>query len=76
MIYRRERPKCRKLILNLLEEENLMLDELVHHKTIFLSDNLKKQSRKMLSEGEFRTAKDLLKEKQRENIQRAVGLIR
>lgn len=76
MIYRRERPKCRRLILNLLEKENLTLEELLHHETIFLSDNLKKQARKMIVEGQFKTAKELLKEQRREYFQRAVGMIR
>lgn len=76
MIYRRERPRCRKLILTLLKEEDLTLEQLLNHPTIFLSDGLRKQSRKMLEEGQFRTGLDLLRDKRREYFQRSLGMIR
>jgi hypothetical protein len=54
MIYRRERPRCRKVILQLMKEYNCTLEELLHHPQIFLSPGLKKQCRKMLQEKSLR----------------------
>jgi len=76
MIYRRERPKCRKLLLSLCSEYDCTLGYLLKHPRIFLSDGLKKQARKMIDEGEFKTARELLKEQRTEHLQRSVGLIR
>lgn len=54
MIYRCERPKCRKAIEYLLKEYDCDLEGLLHHPTVFLSPGLKKQCRKMLQEESLR----------------------
>lgn len=59
MIYRRERPKCRKVLLELMKEYDCTLEKLLHHSRIFLSDGLRVQAKKMLDEGCFHSAKEL-----------------
>jgi len=76
MNYIRERPRCRQLILRILEDEDLTLEELLNHKTIFLSDDLKMQGKKMFREGQFVTGLELYKQMQNEKILRTVGAIR
>lgn len=50
MVYIKERPKCRKILLKLMKEYNCTLEELLHHPQFFLSPSLRKQCRKMLQE--------------------------
>jgi len=52
-MYRRERPVCRKVIEQLLKEQQCTLQELLNacsKKNIILSDGLRTQYRKMLEE--------------------------
>jgi hypothetical protein len=51
-MYRKERPRCRKVIENLLKEEQCTLEDLLEERSINLSDGLKTQARKMLEEKE------------------------
>ena len=50
MVYRRERPKCRKVIERLLRERNCGLEELLQQPRHRLSAGLRIQARKMLDE--------------------------
>jgi len=53
----RERPRCRKVIMNILREKNLTLKELWDNRyelDFHLSDNMKKQLRKMMMENGFK----------------------
>ena len=53
----KERPRCRKVIMNILREKNLTLKELWdnrHELDFHLSDNMKKQLRKMMMENVFK----------------------
>lgn len=76
MIYRRERPRCRKALLCLCQEYNCSLQELLDHPRIFLSNNLKVQARKMIDEGKFRSAKEEKDFEERVRLYRAAGLIK
>ena len=76
MRYRRERPRCRKILQNLMLEYNCTLEELLHHDFIFLSDNLRVQARKMIEEGKFHTSKELSDFEEKVRLYRAVGLIK
>jgi len=59
MIYRRERPRCRKVIEILLREYDCSLQDLINNRFCFLSHGLRIQCRKMFDEGKFRSAKEL-----------------
>ena len=59
MIYRRERPRCRKVLLELMKEYDCDLQELLHHRSVFLSHGLRVQAKKMIAEGGFHSAKEL-----------------
>ena len=77
MIYRRERPICRKVLLSLCKKYDCSLQYLLdHYSRIRLSYGLKFQARKMISEGEFRSAKELRDFKQKTMWKRAAGLIK
>ena len=81
MIYRRERPRCRKTLISLCKEYNCSLQELLDqelldHPRICLTDNLKVQARKMISEGKFISAKELKDFEHRNLLHRAVRLIK
>jgi len=52
-MYRKERPRCRKVLERLLKEEQCPLEkllELLEKRRIHLSDGLRIQARKMLEE--------------------------
>lgn len=49
-MYRKERPRCRKVLERLLKEEQCTLEELLEERSIPLSDGLRIQARKMLEE--------------------------
>lgn len=49
-MYRKERPRCRKVLERLLKEEQCTLEELLEKRRIHLSDGLRIQARKMLEE--------------------------
>ena len=50
-MYRKERPRCRKVIERLLKEEKCTLEDLLKERPVIrLSDGLKIQARKMLEE--------------------------
>ncbi len=54
MIFYRERPRCRKAIFSLMKENHLTSPAEVlalHCMSIFLSDGLKKECKKMILEG-------------------------
>jgi len=53
MAYRRERPRCRKVIEELLGQQNCTLDQLLENPHR-LSDGLRIQARKMLEEQKAR----------------------
>ena len=55
---------------------NCSLPELLDHPQVCLTHNLKVQARKMISEGEFRSAKELWDFKQKTMWKRATGLIK
>jgi len=76
MIYRRERPICRKALLSLCQEYSCSLQELLDHSRISLSKNLRTQAKKMIAEGKFRSAKELKDFEHRNMLNRAVGLIK
>ena len=76
MTYRRERVRCRKLILRLLEKYDCTIEELLNSGFIYLTKNVRVQARKMQREGEFQTAKQILEEKQSESFLRKLGVIR
>ena len=76
MIYRRERPRCRKILMSLCQRYNCSLQELLDHSRICLSKNLRIQARKMISEGEFHTSKELHDFEEKVRLHRAVGLIK
>jgi len=76
MIYRRERPVCRKALIHLTKKYNCGLEELLHHPTMMMSPNLCIQARKMIEESKFKTAKQLKDEERQIAFRRAVGLIR
>jgi hypothetical protein len=53
----RERGRCRKVIMNILREKNLTLKELWDNRDeldFYLSDNMKKQLRKMMMENGYK----------------------
>ena len=50
MVYKKERPICRKAINNLMKKYNCTLHELMDHPSFSLSDGLRIQIRKMLQE--------------------------
>ncbi len=54
MVYRRERPKCRKVVEELVREKNCTLAELLQEPRHWLSDGLRIQARKMLGEQKAR----------------------
>lgn len=74
MKYRRERPVCRKQLQRLMQHYDCSLDELLT-KHIYFTNNLRQQARKMIDEGEFRTALELHLDERRDMINRSVGLI-
>ena len=76
MIYRRERPKCRKVLLHLCQKYDCTLEKLLDHSCIHFSHDFRSQAHKMISEGEFRSAKELKNFEHRKMLCRAVGLIR
>ena len=88
MIYRRERPKLRKIIINLCTEFGWTLEELLDFTSSHVDDDLdwlpvfsisktmRIQARKMLEEGQFKTGKEIQQEQQKENLLRSVGLIK
>lgn len=49
MVYRKERPRCRKVIEKLLREKNCSLEELLQNPHR-LSDDLRIQAHKMIEE--------------------------
>ena len=76
MRYRRERPLCRKTLMSLCQEYNCSLQELLHHEFIFLSHGLRVQTKKMIDEGCFHSAKELQDLEEYVLGYRAVGLIK
>lgn len=76
MIYRRERPICRKTLLFLCQKYDCTLQQLLDHSHICLSKNLRTQAKKMISEGKFRSAKEKKDFEEKVGVYRAVGLIK
>ena len=76
MIYHRERPCCRQLILTFLRKFDCSVEELLQRKDVYLSKLQKIQARKMQKEAQFRTALEIYKEKRQEKINRSLGVIR
>ena len=75
MRYRRERPVCRKSLIRLMKEYDCSLDELLT-KPIYFTNNLKQQAKKMIAEGQFRSALELRWDERPDMINRDVGLIK
>ena len=76
MLYRRERPQCRKQLLRCMNHYNCSLEELLKKPAIYFTPAMKKQAHKMIDEGKFHTAKELYEDERRDNLHRDVGLIR
>lgn len=76
MKYRRERPCCRKALLYLCQEYNCDLQKMLNHSQICLSHDLKIQARKMISEGEFRSGKELKNFEEKIILHKVLGLIK
>jgi len=75
VVYRRERPVCRKALIRLMKEYDCSLEELMK-KPIYFTPNLKQQARKMIAEGVFRTALELHWDERRDMLNRSMGLIK
>jgi hypothetical protein len=76
VVYRRERPQCRRALISLMKEYGCGLDGLLHHPTMFMSDGLRIQARKMLEESNFKTAKEVSRDRKKNDFRRLAGLIR
>jgi len=76
VVYRRERPVCRKRLVLLMNRYDCTLEELLKKPAIYFTPNIKTQAKKMLDEGEFHTAKELREDERRNNLYRDVGLIK
>jgi len=66
MVYRRERPICRRALINLMKKYDCdTLEDLLalRGEGVFLSPGLNIQLKKMIDEGCFVTAKTLYKDK-------------
>jgi len=50
MVYRRERPRCRQVIIELCNKYECTPEELLHHPQFSLSHNLRVQCCKMIEE--------------------------
>lgn len=76
MIYRRERPVCRKQLLWLIQHFDCATLEELLEKPVYFTPNMRQQALKMMTEGEFVTALELHRDARRDIINRSVGLIR
>ena len=76
VVYRRERPQCRRALISLMKKYDCDLDGLLHHPTNFMSYNLRVQARKMLEESKFKTGKELARDRKKNTFRRLAGLIR
>ena len=76
MIEYKERPYSRKALLSLCQKYDCTLEKLLDHPQFCLSHGLKFQARKMISEGKFRSAKELKDFEHRNMLHHAVGLIK
>ena len=75
MRYRRERPRCRRRLVVLMVRYDCLLEQLLE-KPFYFTHNMRQQTKKMIDEGKFRTAKELHWDARRDMINRDVGLIR
>jgi len=76
MIYHRERPICRQILLIFLKKFDCTLEELLHRSDVYLTPKQRRQAHKMLKEGRFRTGLQIYKEERQEKFMRSVGMIR
>lgn len=88
MIYRRERPIIRKTTIQLCNEFGWSIEELLYFTCSHADDDIdclpvfsisrgmRIQARKMLDEGRFKSAKEIVEEQRHEHLLRAVRLIK
>lgn len=76
MMYHRERPRCRQIILAFLKKFDCFLEGLLQRKDVYRSKLQKSQDHKMLMDGQFRTGLQIYQEQKKENIQRSMGMIK
>ena len=76
MKYIRERPICRRALVGLCKKYDCSLQELLDRSDIALSKNLRIQAHKMISEGEFRSAKQIRDFNEKIKFDKEMGVIK
>lgn len=75
MIYRCKRPRCRKVLLELIKKYDCTLQELLDHSRICLSHGLHVQAKKMIDESCFHSTKEIKNFEEKVRLYYSVGLI-